>query len=1065
MKNTIPSFSVILVCFCLSIIGLALVPLLPVKLFPSQTLPVVQVSFSMQNSAPRVVEMEATSKLEAMLSRISGIESISSTSGNNYGIITIRFDKHTNRDAARFEVSTVIRQAWASMPEAMSYPTISQSRAETNAGRAFMSYTIVAPSNPISIQNYAENNIKPRLAQLKGIDRIQISGAAPMEWRVEFDYKQLETLKISISDIQSAISNYLRREYLGTAGIETENGEKQWIRVALMPENEIRTTFDPTKIEVANIDGKLITLDKLVKVSYQEQSSSNYFRINGLNSIYMQIFPDETANQLELSAAVREMLAKLAPTLPAGYEVHLRNDDTENIQKELNKVYFRSGLTLIILLLFVLIIYRSPKYLALIFLSLLINIAIAVIFYYFAALDIQLYSLAGITISLTLVIDNTIVMSDQMIHRHNKLAFLAILTATLTTIASLSIIFFLDEKLRANLRDFAIVIIINLAVSLFVALFLVPALIEKMKMEKHNILQIKGKNKLSRFSTKAKILFTHFYAQMCQFLWKRRVLACILLILAFGLPVFTIPDTIKNNNKDNKWAEFYNKTLGSAFYKEKIKPYFDIALGGTLRLFVQKVYNGSYYSNERSRTSLSVTATLPNGSTVEQMNNLVQRMESFISSFPEVGMFQTNVEARRASIYIYFTEESEKTSFPYLLKSELITRATQLGGGSWAVYGLGDGFSNDVRESAGNYRVVLRGYNYDQLWSLAEQFKTILESHRRINNVNINFEFSYYKDNYDEFIFELDKKRLAEAGIVPRTLYSNIQPMFGRNISAGSLYGQSGRENIRLESRQATEYDVWSLNYVPGRVNAEKEYKLSEFAELKKTQTPQSIAKEDQQYLLCLQYEYIGASEQGRKVLEQNVNDFREKLPMGYSIESNSNYYFWSQRGNKQYWLLGLIFVIIFFMCSILFNSLKQPFAVIFVIPISFIGIFLAFYLFHLNFDEGGFASFVLLSGLSVNANIYILNEYNNNLRKFPISPLKAYLKAWNAKINPIFLTVISTILGFIPFMVGGSREAFWFPLAAGTIGGLIISLLGSFIFLPLFMGVGKKQDSAITVN
>ena len=70
----------------------------------------------------------------------------------------------------------------------------------------------------------------------------------------------------------------------------------------------------------------------------------------------------------------------------------------------------------------------------------------------------------------------------------------------------------------------------------------------------------------------------------------------------------------------------------------------------------------------------------------------------------------------------------------------------------------------------------------------------------------------------------------------------------------------------------------------------------------------------------------------------------------------------------------------------------------------------------------------------------------------FPrLSPLRAYVKAWNTKVIPIFLTVTSTILGFVPFMVGMEKEGFWFPLAAGTIGGLIMSVIGVFIFLPVF--------------
>jgi multidrug efflux pump subunit AcrB len=140
-------------------------------------------------------------------------------------------------------------------------------------------------------------------------------------------------------------------------------------------------------------------------------------------------------------------------------------------------------------------------------------------------------------------------------------------------------------------------------------------------------------------------------------------------------------------------------------------------------------------------------------------------------------------------------------------------------------------------------------------------------------------------------------------------------------------------------------------------------------------------------------------------------------------------------------------------MTSILFNSLKQPFAIILVIPVSYIGVFLTFYLFKLNFDQGGFAAFVLLCGITINASIYLINEYNRILKRKPLmNPVKAYIKSWNIKIVPIFLTIISTILGLIPFMVGLGRESFWFPLAAGTIGGLIMSFVGIFFYLPLFL-------------
>ncbi len=105
------SFTVIVSFVCLALIGLAMLPLLPVKLNPSRTLPGFTVTYSVPNSSARVVEMEVTCKLEAMLARITGVRKIESTSDNGSGSIRVELDKHADVEAARFEASTVIRQA------------------------------------------------------------------------------------------------------------------------------------------------------------------------------------------------------------------------------------------------------------------------------------------------------------------------------------------------------------------------------------------------------------------------------------------------------------------------------------------------------------------------------------------------------------------------------------------------------------------------------------------------------------------------------------------------------------------------------------------------------------------------------------------------------------------------------------------------------------------------------------------------------------------------------------------------------------------------------------------
>ena len=1050
--RTFSPFTLIVAFVCLSLVGLALMPMLPVKLSPSRTLPGLTVSFSMPGNSSRVIEAEVTSRLEGMLTRVKGVKNVNSTSDNGSGSITLELDKHADMDATRFEVSTIVRQTWPQLPDGVSYPQITARRSNENATRPFITYTLNAPATPILIQRYAEENIKPVLGQLKGIYKVDLTGATPMEWQLEYDNVQLASLGITLSDIQSAIMGHYEKEFLGICSIEKGEGGREWIRLMRSATGK-ETDFIPGDIRLKTAEGTLVGLDKLIKVVHIEAEPTSYYRINGLNSIYLNLTAEETANQLELSKQVKQKMWELEQEMPPGYEVHIGYDATEHIAKELDKIYFRTGLTVLILLIFVALITWNLRYLFLIVTSLTINIAIAFIFYYLLGLEMQLYSLAGITISLNLVIDNTIVMSDHIRRRQNLDAFVSILAATLTTVGALVIIFFLDDKLRLDLQDFAAVVIINLLVSLFVALFFVPAVIQRIG------LQGKKKQALKSWTKRPAIIFSRLYIRLIGWFCRYRVMACILLVLAFGLPVFLLPEKMDG---DGKFAEYYNKVFNNSTYKEKVKPIVDKALGGSLRLFVDKVYNGSYFNRDEGETVLSVTATLPNGSTLEQMNVLIKKMETYLTEFKEIKQFQTSIySARRASMQIYFTKEHQHSGFPYTLKANIISKAINLGGGSWGVYGLQDqGFSNDTRESAGSYRVKMYGYNYDELAHWGEVLKEKLLSHRRIKEVTINSEFSWYKDDYSEFYLDLDKHRLAKENITGMQLFTALRPIFGKNISCGSIVYEGQPEVLRLTSLQSEEYDVWSLANIPFKINGHS-YKLADFATVERGLSPQKVAKENQQYRLCLQYEYIGSSEQGRKLLKKDLEEFNAGLPMGYMAEDDQQSWSWGRSDNKQYALLLVVIAIIFFTTSILFNSLKQPLAIIFVIPISYIGVFLTFFLFGLNFDQGGFASFVLLCGITVNASIYIMNEYNTIRSRFPKLPaVRAYVKAWNCKIIPIFLTVVSTILGFIPFMVGTGKEAFWFPLAAGTIGGLVMSIVGIFIFLPIF--TLKKQKKRV---
>lgn len=583
--RNLSSFTLIVTFVCLSLIGVVLVPLLPVKLAPSRTLPGLTVSFSMPGNSSRVIEAEVTSKLEAMMARVKGIRKVNSTSDNGSGSISLELDKHADIDVTRFEVSTIIRQTWPQLPEGVSYPQISTRRSDDKASRPFITYTLNAPANPILIQQYAEENIKPVLGQLKGIYKVELNGATPMEWQLEYDSDQLSRLGITLQAVQRAINRHYEKEFLGICSIEKGAEGREWIRL-VRTSTEKEMEFEPGAIQLQAEDGTMVTLDKLIKVRHVEERPQSYYRINGLNSVYLYITAEETANQLNLSGEVKHLMGELQQKMPPGYEVHISYDATEYIQKELDKIYFRTGLTVLILLLFVALITRNLRYLFLIVTSLAVNISVAVILYYAFGLEMQLYSLAGITISLNLVIDNTIVMTDHILHRRNLKAFVSVLAATLTTIGALVIIFFLDEKIRLNLQDFAAVVIINLAVSLFVALFFVPSMIDKIGLEKKK--RRKRRRFLLRptFMKRLTVYFTRFYQGVIYYLCRFRVVACLLLLLGFGLPVFMLPEKMEG---EGKWVEYYNKVFDNPTFKDKVKPVINKALGGSLRLLRKSI--------------------------------------------------------------------------------------------------------------------------------------------------------------------------------------------------------------------------------------------------------------------------------------------------------------------------------------------------------------------------------------------------------------------------------------------------------------------------------------------
>lgn len=1043
-----PAFSIIVSFIVLMIIGLALLPRLSVHMHSNRFSPQLTVRYYWRNASPRLIEQEVTAPLEGLFNTIIGINKITSTSSKSSGYITLGFDDKVDMDHKRFELASKIREAYQGLPSGVSYPIISP-YAEESDEKPLLSYSLNAPASPRLIQEYAEDKIKTKLAHIEGLYRTRIYGATPMEWELIYDQEQLWSLGVDREQVVSALEAYFQNKVVGMgmdAGQGSLTNSHKSIILRSMP-NEENTWLD---IPVTSVNGRILRIKDLCKVLHKEQEPNQYYRINGSNTINIVCTAELDANSLKVAAEIKKEIAKLEEDFPSGYFLILTQDETIEIKSELNKIYYRTLFSFTILLLFVLLVSRQIRYLLIISISLIANILTAIILYYIFKVQINLYSLAGITVSFGLIIDNTIVMLDHMRTKKNRRVFLAILAATLTTIGALSVFRFFGSTLQEEMKDFSMILTINLAVSLIIALFLVPSLYEKIPIKYRN----GARNKKRKINV---LRFNGIYRRMIHFAQRFRWAYIVFAILLFGIPINKLPTRIEG---EEWYDELYKKTLASDFYVQKLKPILDKTLGGTLRLFTENVANRYYYGYHQ-RTSIDIRASLPEGAILQQMNDLMVEVERYLGQYEQIDQYVTTVSGpRNGYISVNFKKEFEMGAFPYILYSLLSDLANKLGGADWYIRGVGQYFNNYVSENTGSQKIILYGYNFEELVTHAEWTLEQAMIHQRVQKGSVMSSNSYRRDPLYEYVLRMDPEMMKTYGMPSGEIVRQLGALSINNTSSGNIFIDGNLEPIRLESKQSNEFDVWMMGHTP--IQTEKSMvKLAYLGEVKRETKNRSIRKENQQYILFVEYDFVGASRLAQLHQERLITKVKDHLPVGYSVEKYG--YRWNrEKPKKQFLLILLVMVIIYLICSVLLESLKQPLAVVLIIPVSFVGAFLTFYLFEFKFDQGGFASFLLLSGIVVNSALYILNDYNNLKKagRFKNDGIRLYVKAFNGKIVPIFLTVMSTVLGLIPFLFGGKDTEFWFSLAVGTMGGLIFSIFTIIIFLPAFMKLNKTQDT-----
>jgi multidrug efflux pump subunit AcrB len=448
--------------FCgLSLFGLSVIPFLPVCYSPSEKSNSIEIAFSGYVHDPVFFEREIISKIEGALLTKDFVGSTESVTGKSGSILKIGLKTGADKGTALFHARQVLRnvkrnsggleyRSEARLPEAYGIA-------------ASPALTYVLMNGGIERTNYLANYIRSEILSLKGIKDVVLTGLPSKEISIKLDYDLFVLYDMSSTQLAERIKRHLTGDVIGPGGLSPSSFKE----IQLLP--------------LTNFAGRIITLGDITEAAgVTKNYTPSRYRYRGRNAIRIEVIAAEGSNHLILSRQVTRKMKEIIQGGSSGPEIIIIDDNTWKIEEEILLQAARMGLTMIVFILFILLFYRDIKFLITVFSGLAATLLISFLFLRASGLGLHVYSLSGLAIAFTLILDNALMMTDYLHMKGKRGIILPMVAASLSTMAALSLILIVPEVRSVVHPDVALVIIINLAVSFFVSLFFVPAVYEKL---------------------------------------------------------------------------------------------------------------------------------------------------------------------------------------------------------------------------------------------------------------------------------------------------------------------------------------------------------------------------------------------------------------------------------------------------------------------------------------------------------------------------------------------------------------------------------------------------------
>jgi len=1006
--------STILISMVFVIFGLVGVSRMPVDVFPQVTLPSVIIVTTYPGAGPLEVEAEVTKLIEQRVGTISNLKEITSRSLENISIIQLQFEWGTNLDAVAADVRDRLDMAVAQLPDGASRPFVLKLDASM---MPVMQIGLFGNVDPLTLRDAADD-LADALQRVPGVASAIVSGGTRRQLQVKVDLRKLAAAGISID----LLNQTLKAQNLNFPAGSVNSQTREYL-IRLIGEYNQPSELANT---VVGMKGNApILLKDIAEVSWGPEEKTSVARYNGGSTVFIVLQRRPDANTVRVATAARKELNRLKSTLPAGADAAILFDSSKEITRSINNVLnnllLGSVLAIIVLFLFL----RRIRATVFVAFAIPLSVFFALFFMFILGFSVNILSMAGLAIAVGMVVDNGIVVFEAIFRHREKgeerltaasvgtaEVGMAITASTLTTVVVFLPLLLVRGLMQVFFRELVWAVVGALSASLLIALTLIPTLTSRYLPPPKTGVQKGIKAWSERFYRRLEELYARLIGWA---LAHRRMVvlgAVILLVISLGLLPFIGREFFPSQESQRRIYAV------------------EMPVGTDLKTTDQAVSQlENYILKEWSKELEGVAVQLGSGTGFQAIFGGVTGAHT--------GQVILTLKPRR--VRHHSVDEIDQAIRSYAARIPgLQVRVQEQSFTTMA--GISSGIEIDIT-----------GYDLGIADSLTRQVLSAIETIPGLVDIK-----SSREPGKPEIQLIVDRQKAALYGLTPYQIGTALRTQIQGN--APSTFRLAGREYdilVRLTENQRNELlDILGMNIIgpTGPVP------LKNLISVRTGTGPIEIERKNNQRVVKITARNVGISA-GQLATKISRAIKPIPIPPGFNIQLSGSYQEMTSTFRDFALVLLIAIILVFVVMASQFESLRDPFIIMFTLPFAIIGVLWGLFLTRTPISIISLLGVLILIGIVVNNGIVYIDYTNQLRRKHGLSLFDAVKEAGRVRLRPILMTSLTTIFGMLPlaFQIGEGSEL-WSPLGRAIVGGMLVSTFLPLVFIPVLYTIFEQR-------